>query len=71
MKPQIKYRTIRSNKYGYSIAYLCKFFGVSRSGYYKWLKRQDMPDKDLILREYIGECQDIVESDYGLKEKKD
>ncbi len=67
MKPQIKYRTIRSNKYGYSIAYLCKFFGVSRSGYYKWLKRQDMPDKDLILREYIGECQRKCHKTYGYR----
>ncbi len=70
MKPHIKYRTIRSNKYGYSIAYLCKFFGVSRSGYYKWLKRQDMPDKDLILREYIAQCQQKCHKTYGYRRIK-
>ena len=30
---------------------MCKFFEVSRSGYYAFLKRIDIPDRDLPLAE--------------------
>lgn len=30
---------------------MCKFFGVSRSGYYAFLKRMNIPDRDLHLAE--------------------
>ena len=34
---------------------MCKFFEVSRSGYYAYLKRKDTPDRDLPLAEKIRE----------------
>lgn len=34
------YTAIRSQSDKYSISYLCSAYGVSRSGYYKWLRRQ-------------------------------
>ncbi|BAK98848.1 putative transposase [Oscillibacter valericigenes Sjm18-20] len=36
---------------------MCCFFGVSRSGYYSYLRRKDQQDKDLPLAELIRECQ--------------
>ena len=36
---------------------MCKIFGVSRSGYYAYLKRKDVPDRDLPLADKIRECQ--------------
>jgi transposase InsO family protein len=36
---------------------MCRFFKVSRSGYYRYLTRKDCPDKDLPLAQLIRECQ--------------
>lgn len=70
MRPEIKYRAIRSNKYGYGVSCLCRFFKVSRSGYYAWLKRIEQPDKDGELREQIMECQKKSRKSYGYRRVK-
>lgn len=67
MRPNIKYQAIYKNRYGYSISCLCKFFDVSRSGYYAWLKRQDAPDKDIDLGELIRECHQKTKQTYGYR----
>lgn len=36
---------------------MCRFFEVSRSGYYAFVKRMNLPAKDLELSELIRECQ--------------
>lgn len=46
---------------------MCKFFGVSRSGYYAFLKRLDIPDRDLPLAEKIRECQEESHNTYGYR----
>ena len=46
---------------------MCKFFQVSRSGYYAHLKRKDIPDRDLPLAEKIMECQDESHRTYGYR----
>ena len=46
---------------------MCRFFEVSRSGYYDYIKRMDKPDKDLTLAEKIKECQDICGKTYGYR----
>lgn len=46
---------------------MCRFFGVSRSGYYDYVKRRDMPAKDLELAEKIRECQDKCGKTYGYR----
>ncbi len=55
---------------------MCRFFEVSRSGYYDYLHRKDIPDRDLPLANLIKECQeqitehtDTEEYKYGLKDK--
>ena len=46
---------------------MCKFFEVSRSGYYAFLKRMDIPDRDLPLAETIRECQEESHRTYGYR----
>ena len=67
MKPSIKYQVIFKHKNKYSINSMCKFFGVSRSGYYAFLKRMDIPDRDLPLAQKIKECQEESHRTYGYR----
>ena len=67
MKPLVKYQVIEKHKDQYSISEMCKFFGVSRSGYYKYLKRIDIPAKDLELANKIEECQTENHRTYGYR----
>ena len=67
MKPSVKYRVIYRHKDKYSISEMCKFFGVSRSGYYDFVARMAVPDKDLPIAEKIKECQDKCGKTYGYR----
>ena len=51
----------------YSISEMCRFFAVSRSGYYDYVKRMDVPAWDLPLAEKIRECQEHSHSTYGYR----
>ena len=51
----------------YSISEMCRFFEVSRSGYYDYVKRMDTPAWDLPLAEKIRECQEHSHSTYGYR----
>ncbi len=51
----------------YSISEMCRFFNVSRSGYYGYVSRMDIPAKDLPLAEKIKECQDKCGKTYGYR----
>ena len=57
MKPSLKYRLIEQCASRYAIQEMCNFFGVSRSGYYRYLQRKDSPDRDTELGEMVQECQ--------------
>ena len=46
---------------------MCRFFSVSRSGYYDYVKRMDIPAKDLPLAKKIRECQDSCGKTYGYR----
>jgi len=46
---------------------MCEFFGVSRSGYYDFLKRMDKPDRDEPLAKEISECQTQSKKTYGYR----
>ena len=67
MKPAIKYQVIYKHRNKYSISEMCRLFKVSRSGYYKYLNRKDIPDRDLPLANKIEECQDINHKTYGYR----
>ena len=67
MKPSVKYQVIYKHRDKYTISEMCRFFKVSKSGYYKYLKRKDIPDRDLLLANKIEECQDINHKTYGYR----
>lgn len=67
MKPSVKYRVIFKHKDKYSISEMCRFFDVSRSGYYDFVKRMDIPARDLPLAEKIKECQLATKQTYGYR----
>ena len=67
MKASVKYLVIYHHKEQYSISEMCRFFNVSRSGYYGYVKRMDMPAKDLPLAEKIMECQEKCGKTYGYR----
>lgn len=46
---------------------MCRFFDVSRSGYYDFVRRMDKPNKDLELVKEIEECQRKCKSTYGYR----
>ena len=67
MKARVKYKVIYRNKDKYCICEMCRYFGVSRSGYYGYVKRMEMPAKDLPLAEKIRECQVECKNTYGYR----
>ena len=67
MRPEVKYRVIYRHKDKYSISEMCRFFKVSRSGYYGFVNRMDKPAKDLELSELIRECQVETKQTYGYR----
>ena len=48
---------------------MCKFFEVSRSGYYAWAKRKK-DDRDEMIGKLIQQCQKNVKQTYGYRRVK-
>ena len=67
MKPSVKYLVIYRHKEKYPISKMCRFFEVSRSGYYDYVNRIDVPAKDLPLAEQIQQCQKETNGTYGYR----
>ena len=67
MRTSVKYRVIYRYREKYAISEMCRFFEVSRSGYYDFVKRIDIPAKDLPLAEKIRECQEECGKTYGYR----
>ena len=67
MRTSVKYLVIYRHKEKYSTSEMCRFFEVSRSGYYDFVKRMEKPDRDMPLAEQIKECQQEVKRTYGYR----
>ena len=67
MRPKVKYAVIYRHRNKYPISVMCKFFGVSRSGYYDFVKRLSQPEHDAELAERIKECLDRTDKTYGYR----
>lgn len=67
MKPSVKYLAIYRHTDKYSVSEMCRFFGVSRSGYYGYINRMHIPSKDLPLADMIRECQLKTKQTYGYR----
>ena len=67
MRPKIKYHIIYRHRDEYPVSVMCKFFEVSRSGYYAFVKRLGQPEHDTELAEQIKECQKVTDKTYGYR----
>ncbi len=67
MRTSVKYMAIYRYKEKYSIREMCRALSVSRSGYYAYVARMDIPAKDLILANKIQECQKRCGKTYGYR----
>ncbi len=67
MKISVKYMVIYRHKAHYSISEMCRFFDVSRSGYYAYIHRMNTPAKDAKLAQQIRECQEKCGRTYGYR----
>ena len=67
MKPKLKFRLIEQLAEKYSVGEMCRFCGVSRSGYYRYLQHKDIPAKDVRLAEMIAECQSLRGKIHGYR----
>ena len=63
----MKYLAIYGRRGQYPIATMCKFFEVSRSGYYDFVKRMNKPERDIPLAHKIEECQRNCRKTYGYR----
>ena len=67
MRPKVKYQIIYMNRTRYAISTMCRFFKVSRSGYYDYVKRIHHPDRNAELVNLIREQQESCNRTYGYR----
>lgn len=67
MRPRVKYHVIYRHQEEYSVSEMCRFFEVSRSGYYDFVKRLDKPNRDAVLIDEISQCQERCGKTYGYR----
>ena len=67
VKPSVKYHIIQQNTNRYGISVMCRFFDVSRSGYYRYPRQLEKPNKDVFLSEQIAICQERCGKTYGYR----
>jgi len=67
VKAATKYEVIYCRSEKYPVSIMCKFFGVSRSGYYDYVKRRELPPRNVELADLIAECQKSCGKTYGYR----
>ena len=67
MRPIVKYEMILNCSNRYPVAVMCRFFQVSRSGYYAFLGRREHPAKDAKLAQTIAQKQQKCFQTYGYR----
>ena len=67
MRPKAKYVVIYLHRTEYPISVMCRFFDVSRSGYYDFVHRIGRPEKDTDLAEEIRQQQKRSHNTYGYR----
>ena len=55
------------NRNRYPVSAMCHFFGVSRSGYYNYVKRLKRPAHDAVIADIIREQQKKCDKTYGYR----
>ena len=67
MRTKVKYAVINRHRNEYAVSVMCRFFEVSRSGYYDFVSRIGKAERDAELAKKIQECQDRTDKTYGYR----
>ncbi len=67
MRAKAKYAVIYRHWDKYPIYRMCKFFGVSRSGYYSYVQRLSQPDPNQAIIDQIASQQKRCKNTYGYR----
>lgn len=67
MRPRAKYHVIYLHRNEYPVSTMCRFFGVSRSGYYGFCKRVGRAEADAELGQLIQAQQTRCRRTYGYR----
>lgn len=67
MKPKFKYQVIHRHRAEYPVSVMCRFFCVSKSGYYDYAKRLGQVQKDFALAEKLRLQQECCFQTYGYR----
>ena len=67
MRAKIKYEIIYKHRGEYPVRVMCRYFGVSKSGYYDYVKRIGRVEKDAPLAEKIKQHQEHCFQTYGYR----
>ncbi len=67
MRPLVKYQIIHMNRDRYSISAMCRFFEVSRSGYYNFVHRIGKRERNADLVDLIRAKQKMCDHTYGYR----
>ena len=67
MRPRAKYAVIYRHRNEYPVSVMCRFFQVSRSGYYDFVHRLGRQEKDAALAEIIAEQRERSFRTYGYR----
>lgn len=68
MKPIFKYRIIAAYEGKFPLKDLCRILGVSYSGYYKWRRRRNAPDKDVTLSRLVLDIHGASKGSAGYRQ---
>ena len=67
MRPKFKYQVIYRHRTEYPVSVMCRFFGVSRSGYYDYVRRLGRTEKDAALAKTLRLQQERCFQTYGYR----
>ena len=67
MRPRAKYAVIHRHRQEYPVSVMCRFFEISRSGYYSFVSRMNNPEKDAGLANIIRQQQEKSFHTYGYR----
>lgn len=67
MRASIKYHVIYRHRTEYPVCRMCRFFEVSRSGYYDFVRRLGKPDRDAELADIIAAQRERSLRTYGYR----
>ena len=67
MRTRAKYAAIHLHREKYPVYRMCKFFGISRSGYYAWIQKLNQPNPNQMVIDQIARQQKQCKNTYGYR----